>query len=570
MHQYNFLFKKYLLSMFSCFMLISMGLATQASAEEIYGMLRWRKGGDKPIAVGDLGFYLRNVGGQLGFGEYAYAKSVGEVLGIEDDPGLLPDEIIVVITNNSDAPLDGGEVDIFATNIYAANHQYIIDHYNQSDLFAMRLVENPNEATWHRKGWRIFGGVQPDGRLSLYTHDGAYRMIFHKNLMETNRQRWAEVGFKTENVLESYFTPLPLPHRVVPQLILNTGSQAMASLAAQGLAPKLIPGYTHDPELVGYVLQQFPEAWIATQMGAEVQIVIPQDVTHALLPNVQGIIWNESYEQLMAAGLQFSPHVAGMLTDDSSLWGTVESVLVQNRNGDLVSLSEAAIPQWLQDVTADHVDLDGIAYTEKGKIYVNKSAPVYPRLYTSGESVEGHKEDGHTGIVHDVSLADGSQTINIFDHMGTPTPTINSASFFAAIMAPNGTHYVTANGDQATLSANVTHAKGWERFEIFSPDGSVITSGSRVIIRTVHGKYWTPFPDGSLQAHVEHIGHWEPFVMEKLGGTLGEPFSFGDQFTLLGVHGTYVSASEAGGGGISANGPGIGGWEKFMLVDHPK
>jgi len=253
---------KHAVRIFTCFMLAAIGLTTlpnTTSAEEIYGMLRWRKGGDRPIVVGDRGFYLRNVNGQLGFGEYSYAKSVGELLGIEDDQVLLPDEIIVVITNNDETPLHGCEVDIVATNIYSPHGHYIIDHFIASDPFGMRLVENPKEANWYRPGWRIFDGVQSDGKFTLYTLDGTERMVFHSHLNGRATQIWRPLDNKDDDILECYFTPLPLPHRVVPKLVLNRGEQAIGKLAAQGLMPKFLPGYTHDPAVVGHVLQQFPE-----------------------------------------------------------------------------------------------------------------------------------------------------------------------------------------------------------------------------------------------------------------------------------------------------------------------
>ena len=567
----KFAYKRQIGRIVASLLLTVIGFITMHSgvaAEEIYGRLRWRVGGNEPLVVGDVGYYLRWVNNRIEIGEYIYAKSVGEILGLEDDNQHLPDEVLVVITNNSDAPLQGSQVDIFAANIYSPNGHYIVDHFNMAENVAMRVVANPNEANWHRKGWFVMG-LQSDGKLDLYTHDNAYKMVYSR----AHGQRWHHLA--TESMarsLESYFHPLPMPKRIVPDLLLKTYDQVIMKLVTEGFAIGVNSHPTHDPAHVGLVLSQEPPRWELSQMGSNIELGVPQSVTHAMVPNVTGLGADDGANQLTALGFKWDGTV-NVPTDDASLWETIESVHIFDHNGEMAELFHYEMPGetgsvlkeqlpeyiWIPDpfddgaVQASQYQFSGLAYQDGGKVFLKKGSKFVVHRFLSPEVIANlFKKEDVTGI-------------NINMQMPILEP-----AFYAAIMAPNGTHYVTANGDQKTLSANVTQARGWERFEIFTSDGSMITNGSQVVVRTVHGKHWTAHPGGWLGANTTKTGSWEHFTIEKVDGGFGEPFVFGDQFTLQSVHGKYVSAKSKGGGGMVANGPRIGGWEKFTLIDHPK
>ena len=146
-----------------------------------------------------------------------------------------------------------------------------------------------------------------------------------------------------------------------------------------------------------------------------------------------------------------------------------------------------------------------------------------------------------------------------------PESSVTTAGF----LAPDGEHFVSAVGDRSTINAEVAEFRGWENFELTTVKGPLY-HGAQVSIKTAHGKYWIAHKDETLSGSSNHVKGWETFFIEKIaymaGQTEGSLIDYGDQIALRTAHGTYVSAKQAGGGEITADGPRIGSWETFTLV----
>lgn len=137
-------------------------------------------------------------------------------------------------------------------------------------------------------------------------------------------------------------------------------------------------------------------------------------------------------------------------------------------------------------------------------------------------------------------------------------------SLTIALRAPDEEHFVTTLGS-GSISADMRWVRGWEQLELVAVDGGDIVSGSQVTMETVHGKFVSASSSGSLSAGATEVSSEEKFTIEKIDGDEGDEIAYGDRIALRGAHGKYISAKSSGGSSIAANGPRIGGWERFGL-----
>ena len=85
-----------------------------------------------------------------------------------------------------------------------------------------------------------------------------------------------------------------------------------------------------------------------------------------------------------------------------------------------------------------------------------------------------------------------------------------------------------------------------------------IPEGSKVALRSVHGKYLSAQPDGRAEWNRDHASTWEYFHLEKRQG---------GKVALKGAHGMYVSAQTNGTVQINRREAPPGGWEEFTVED---
>ena len=85
-----------------------------------------------------------------------------------------------------------------------------------------------------------------------------------------------------------------------------------------------------------------------------------------------------------------------------------------------------------------------------------------------------------------------------------------------------------------------------------------IHEGTRIALRSVHGKYLSAQPDGRAEWNRDHASTWEHFHLEKREG---------GKIALKGVHGMFVSAQRDGSVQINRRAAPPGGWEEFIVED---
>ena len=85
-----------------------------------------------------------------------------------------------------------------------------------------------------------------------------------------------------------------------------------------------------------------------------------------------------------------------------------------------------------------------------------------------------------------------------------------------------------------------------------------IPEGSKVALKSTHGKYLSAQPDGRAEWNRDHASDWEYFHLEKRQG---------GKVALKGSHGMYVSAQPDGSVQINREAAPLGGWEEFTVED---
>ena len=493
------------------------------SADELYGMIRWHDQTD--ITGAHLGRYLRQAEDNSirveffkdnsDFSEALYVLGYGTRQQLPDRPG----EIYVVISNHEDAPIPGSLVTVY---LVQPGKYLVVDGPGST----MRFQEEPGNFRW-----RFSDAVDDPSPLRL-DGNSSYAL---RRLVDTGQGR-DFVGAYSENEKDHYtksldesgFYPLPQEQSVyiVPRVLYQSQSKAIQMVQNAGLVPEVIPQNTHDPDYVGYVTIQEPEHWVGALPGSVVQIGVPQEVTQTVVPNIIGLHIEDAIAQIQAAGLMYEP--GSTLTDDVSRWNTIESVYYDYM-GDSINLFETNYPDLRDGET----------------VIVKQGSVVEVRIFSNPAANPG-------SAVSSINLE------------GTSGGGFAVPSMQVALMAPNGSHYVTATS--TSLKANVTWIRGWEKFQVETLDGLPMRSGTQVSIRTAHGRYWMARPDGRLTPDATQVSGWEAFRIYKINGNDGDPIVAGDQVAFLGFHGKWVSASGYGGGGMAANGPRLGGWEKFSLT----
>jgi len=495
-------------------------LQTQVYADELHGQLRW----DSSLPFGGSeGYYLRQLdSGGVEIEYYQRNEGVTEGLATVGQWGddRLPDrpgEVDVIISNHSEAPLSGSRVTIYVVQI----KKYLIAGFTV--YWEPFFVDEPGDFRWH------FSGRSDDGAVafSVEGENKALRVAM-KDDPRLSVYPPEDQMPNDYSISEARIHPLPQDRRIVPNVLYFEAHHAATMITQAGLVAQIIPQETYDPNRIGRVTIQDPEYWQVVPFGTMVNIGVPQQVTQTIVPNIIGLHYEDAIAQLQAAGLVFEH--GSTLTDDASRWHTVASVYYDYM-GHSINLFETNYPD-LRDGETVIVKQGSVVEV---RIFGNPAANSESAV--SSTNIEGTSGDG----------------------FAVP-------SMQVALMAPNGSHYVTAPGDRTSLSANVTWIRGWEQFQVETLDGLPMRSGAEVSIRTAHGKYWMARPNGSLTADAAQVSGWEAFRIYKIDGADGDPIVAGDQVAFLGFHGKWVSASGAGGGGIAANGPRVGGWEKFTLV----
>lgn len=102
---------------------------------------------------------------------------------------------------------------------------------------------------------------------------------------------------------------------------------------------------------------------------------------------------------------------------------------------------------------------------------------------------------------------------------------------------------VEPNGE---VVADRTQANAWEMFK-------VERVGTKITLKSAHGKYLAAEPDGTLVANRSVADVWEQFEVVSTNGGIG----------LKSHHGTFVVAENGGGGVVRVNRKNLGPWETF-------
>jgi hypothetical protein len=131
-----------------------------------------------------------------------------------------------------------------------------------------------------------------------------------------------------------------------------------------------------------------------------------------------------------------------------------------------------------------------------------------------------------------------------------------------------GAQFVSAeNGGGGAVNANRPTAAGWETFTLYDLNGGALETGDLVALGTFDGHFVCAEDGGGGVVNATRLDaqDWETFRAVKIGGT-GTAINDGDQISLqTKVKGLFVSATNGGGAGVTADRPTASGWEAFVV-----
>jgi mannan endo-1,4-beta-mannosidase len=142
------------------------------------------------------------------------------------------------------------------------------------------------------------------------------------------------------------------------------------------------------------------------------------------------------------------------------------------------------------------------------------------------------------------------------------TPTRLSLSF----QAGSGAFLSAAEGGGGALTATASAAKAWERFAVVDPNGGGLQSGDEIYLAAFDGSYLsaTDGGGGAIGANGRWTRGWEAFRIVRLAGA--GTIQDGDRVALrTSIRGTYVSATNNGGGAVNAAASAPSTWETFVV-----
>ncbi|WP_224363062.1 hypothetical protein [Hyalangium versicolor] len=150
--------------------------------------------------------------------------------------------------------------------------------------------------------------------------------------------------------------------------------------------------------------------------------------------------------------------------------------------------------------------------------------------------------------------------------MGSQQQAIMATQWTVNLKTWSSNYLVADQGGNGALMAYSTAAKEWETFTLTDVNGGSLVSGDVVTLQG-YGGQWASATNGggsSIQVVSPSPQSWEQFTLVKLNGT--GTIGSGDQVALKTViSGQYLSAANAGGSTVSANGASAREWETLTL-----
>jgi hypothetical protein len=169
------------------------------------------------------------------------------------------------------------------------------------------------------------------------------------------------------------------------------------------------------------------------------------------------------------------------------------------------------------------------------------------------------------GLAGCVVNADDPPIAQISSNAIVPGSTTRALTLRASV----GGQFVTAeNGGGGVINVNRATAQGWETFTLYDQNGGTLQNGDLINLGTFDGTHFWCAENGgggAVNATRTDPQGWETFRVVKIGGT-GAAINDGDQIALqTTVLGTFVSAVNGGGAGVTGTATTASTWETFVV-----